>query len=201
MNGTKIRLSPEELDLVVNADWILTKNQIIRKAYDLFGMLAISMTSMLKSALLPEDVQSTSPKISKGENLQGFPYVILDYPRLFTREKVFAIRTLFWWGHYFVVTLHLKGEYKDLYQEALGMHLTMLASERFYIGISEDEWHHELGEDHFVALDLTNESERSRILAEQSVLRISQKIPLSEWNKAENLIGAAHRLLVDSLQS
>ena len=54
-----------------------------------------------------------SPKISKGENYRGLPYVMLDYPRLFGREEVLAIRTFFWWGHGFSVTLHLKGGYRE----------------------------------------------------------------------------------------
>jgi hypothetical protein len=36
---------------------------------------------------------------------------VLDYPRIFTEEDVFAFRTLFWWGNYLSFTLHLKGKY------------------------------------------------------------------------------------------
>ena len=53
-------------------------------------------------------VQST-PKIAKGENYLQLPYVLLDYPRCFDKENIFAIRTMFWWGNFFSITLHLSG--------------------------------------------------------------------------------------------
>ena len=37
MNTAKIRLSPKEMELVRNADWILTKNHIIQKAKTVTG--------------------------------------------------------------------------------------------------------------------------------------------------------------------
>jgi hypothetical protein len=108
MNEAKIQFSQEELELVENAGLILTKNTIIRKIHELFGLISEQMKSELQIASLPEEIKQTSPKISKGENYKGLPYVVLDYPRLFTRENIFAVRTLFWWGHYFSVTLQLK---------------------------------------------------------------------------------------------
>ena len=40
MSYAKVTLSPKELELVNNADWILTKNHIIAKVYNLFSALA-----------------------------------------------------------------------------------------------------------------------------------------------------------------
>src|SRR5580700_4684754 len=104
MDEAKIRLSVEELELVENAEWILTKNRIIDKVQNLFGILAVKMKTELETISLPDEPLQTNPKISKGENYNGLPYVILDYPRLFSKENVFAIRTMFWWGNYFSVT-------------------------------------------------------------------------------------------------
>ena len=76
----------------------------------------------LKSSItdrLPAEVAEISPKISKGENYNGLPYVMFDYPRFFTKENVFAVRTFFWWANYFSVTLHLKGEYKEMFAETI----------------------------------------------------------------------------------
>ena len=39
MNSAKIHLSADELLLVQNGEWILTKNTVIQKAYNLFGLL------------------------------------------------------------------------------------------------------------------------------------------------------------------
>ncbi len=93
------------------------------------------------------------PKISRGENYKGFPWVVLDYPRGFGREDVFAIRSLFWWGHYFSVTLHLKGKYKDLFLPVIRSRIPLLAGAGFHICISADEWRHELAADHYSPLE------------------------------------------------
>ena len=45
MNVAKIQLSAEELSLVQNAEWLLTKNTIIEKVYAMFGELAHDMYS------------------------------------------------------------------------------------------------------------------------------------------------------------
>ena len=119
MDGTKIRLSAKEMELVTNADWILTKNGIIDKGKTLFGELQEELIAHLKtiSSLLPVDVTRIPPKISKGENYNGLPYLILDYPRIFDKQNIFAIRTLFWWGNFFSITLHLGGVHKDEYEK------------------------------------------------------------------------------------
>src|ERR1700722_6862028 len=101
MIATKIKLSPDELSTAQNAGLILTKNAIIQKTISLFSMLSENMQHDLLNVELPQEIKTTAPKISKGENYQGLPYVVLDYPRLFGKENTFAIRTLFWWGNYF----------------------------------------------------------------------------------------------------
>ena len=62
---------------------------------------------------------NSSPKISKGENYKGLPWLVLDYPRYFNKEDIFAIRTLFWWGNFFSITLHISGKYKMRYEKKI----------------------------------------------------------------------------------
>src|SRR5580693_8742254 len=119
MNSAKIHLSADELLLVKNGEWILTKNLIIGKVYALFGTLAEHLQNQINGSDLPGQIGIISAKISKGENYNGLPYVMLDCPRLFTQQNVFSIRTFFWWGNYFSVTLHLKGEFQQIFEEAI----------------------------------------------------------------------------------
>ena len=94
MERTKVKFSTEEAALMNNAAIILTKNRVIQKVYELFGAVSASCEDLLRSATLPEEVRSVSPKISKGENYLGLPYVILDQPRYFSNKNVLAIRTI-----------------------------------------------------------------------------------------------------------
>jgi hypothetical protein len=90
MNPAKIRLSQTEMELVTNADLILTKNLILKKVKWLLENLLVKQQEYvaLHAAGLPVKVSGSSPKISKGENYKGLPYLILDYPRLFEQENL-----------------------------------------------------------------------------------------------------------------
>src|SRR5688572_30593643 len=105
----KIQLSTLELELVNNTEWILTKNGIIEKVKKLLHDIQMAQHEVLIAAQdqLPAEVLMPSPKISRGENYKGLPYLILDNPRFFDKQDIFAIRTMFWWGHFFSITLHV----------------------------------------------------------------------------------------------
>ena len=96
MSPAKVTLSPKEQELVNNTDWILTKNAVIQKVYDLFGGLSDVYQLALQNqvAITPEDVGIRSPKISKGEQYEGLPWVMLDFPRHFAANDAFGIRSL-----------------------------------------------------------------------------------------------------------
>ena len=135
-----------------------------------------------------------SPKISKGENYQGLPYVMLDYPRQFGREDVLAIRTFFWWGHGFSVTLHLKGTWRATYLPVLQQRWKELAAAGFNIGISEDEWRHE----HLP------ETYRPIVSAEElsgsvPFLKLSAVCGLGRWEEAHEVLLGLFRVLVTVL--
>lgn len=60
----------------------------------------------------PEQAFLKAGKISRGEQYQGLPYWVLDYPRKFSKEGTFSFRTMIWWGHEASCFLHIGG--KDL---------------------------------------------------------------------------------------
>lgn len=200
MNDTKIMFSPEELVLAENASWILTKNMIIRKICDLFGHLSYQMMDELNRFELPKEVEQTSPKISKGENYRGLPYIVLDYPRFFTKENIFAIRTLFWWAHYFSVTLHLKGVYKASFIKQIKKNISFLAENNFYVGISKDEWQHAMHEDDYLLLHETSEEQLEIIFSENSFLKLSAKMELNQWNEAGEKLFHLFKIITQSIK-
>jgi hypothetical protein len=144
MDSTKIRLSPEEAALVIRADWILTKNRVIQKTKQLLAALQTAEQNLLRSyeTVFPEEIINSSPKISKGENYEGLPYLVLDYPKYFNKEDALAIRILFWWGNFFSGTLHLSGIYKRKYEEKIIRSFESLKAKGFSICINEDQWEH-----------------------------------------------------------
>jgi hypothetical protein len=81
MEKTKIQFSQEELDLMHNGQWILTKNRIIEKISAGFGELGIRIRNELRDFYpsIPEEISDSGFKVSRGEKYQGLPYIILDF--------------------------------------------------------------------------------------------------------------------------
>ena len=140
--SANVRFSAEEMRLVTDPAWILTKNSIIRKVVELFGELSGEWREILSGESSTGGAWG-DPRISKGEQYKGLPWVMLDYPRVFGKEDIFAIRTMFWWGHYFSVTLHLKGDYLRTYLPVILSNRGVLEAAGFWPGVSDDEWEHD----------------------------------------------------------
>jgi hypothetical protein len=199
MNGAKIRLSAPEMKLVTDTQWILTKNSIIARLVEGLAGLSEAYRPIWEGAVLPGGPYPTSPKISKGENYKGLPWIVLDYPRLFGREDVLAVRTLFWWGHYFSVTLHLKGRYKDILLPVLRGRLALLADAGFHICVSEDEWRHELAADNYVALAGIDGSLLEGLLAREGFVKFSCVTALGSGVSLEKTLIRLYEAVVKSI--
>ena len=102
---------------------------------------------------LPNEIFSISPKIYKGEQYRELPYVMLDYPRLFSKTNVFAIRSFFWWGNYFSITLQLSGIYLEKYADKIVDFLNDKKNKDWYFGVHESEWEHHFEKDNYARID------------------------------------------------
>lgn len=201
MNPAKIRLSPTEMELVNNADLILTKNDILKKVNRLLGDLQATQQQVveLHAAGLPAKIPVSSPKISKGENYKGLPYLILDYPRLFERENIFAVRTLFWWGNFFSVTLHLSGVYKKEAEEKLITFYPVLKEKGYYCYINEDPWEHHFTGGNYALLSDWNKHDFEKFVREKSFVKLVQKISLNKWNDAAEMMAGYFKEIIEML--
>lgn len=195
-------LSAQELALVKNVDWLLTKNTIIGKVYALFGELAEEIDIIRDKDLfsLPAEIWSTPAKISRGENYRGLPYLILDYPRKFSVNDVLAIRTMFWWGNFISITLHLKGIYKDMFLPAIKKNIAGLVQQEVYISIDDDEWRHDFETDNYRKLSDAESEADEHSIEDKDFCKLAVRIPLEEWNEAKQKITGYYGLFFASLQ-
>jgi len=175
--------------LISNPEWILVKNQILQKVTRLFAELAELYLSNPSNANLPEEVIRITPKISKGDQYKGLPYLVLDFPRYFDKKHVFAIRTFFWWGNYFSTTIHLKGRYRELYADKF---LNMMIADQkieWMVNITEEEWIHDLTEtEHWMKF---SEADRDKV-KKSDLFKISAAIPVLQWDEAGNFLSEIH---------
>ncbi|NCI47487.1 hypothetical protein [Sediminibacterium soli] len=177
MARAKIMLSPTERQLVVDAGWILTKNAVIEKVYALFGQTSAEYGLLLdRHPKLKTDAGPRSPKISKGEQYEGLPWVMLDHPRNFSGQDAFAIRSFFWWGNFCSITLQLSGAYLRQYSENVNRYLAQYPGD-WLVCTGEDAWEHHLRADRYVPA--TTQTVRQEL----PFLKIAKKIPLQEWDR------------------
>lgn len=195
MNATKIKLSATELDLVTNAELLLTKNTIINKVIAAFGVFSNDMQMAVTASHLPQTIQTSTPKISRGENYLGLPWVMLDYPRVFAKQNVFAIRTFFWWGNCISVTLQLSGIYQQQYQTQLLEKLSINDNKWLLCCNTQDAWQH-----HFEASNYKPYSQFSeKELAQLPFIKLAKKIPLQEWDNMDDFVKSIFEALLQLL--
>lgn len=182
MSPAKVMLSQKERELVTDAGWILTKNQVISKVYTLFGNLDghYRLQWAAHPALAEVVAAFPSPKIAKGEQYRGLPWVVLDHPRYFTGTDCFAIRSFFWWGHFCSITVQLAGRYQQHYLPAIRRYFKENpgATSGWYLGVNTDPWEHHFEEDNYVLLADGPEKDWNEL----PFLKLAKKIPLQEWD-------------------
>jgi hypothetical protein len=187
---TIITLSARELELVCDKEWILTKHIIIEKVYLLFGSLALSMQQQVRqcAATLPEQAMESNPKISRGENYKSLPYVMLDYPRNFTKGSTLAIRTFFWWGNFFSINLQLSGTCKEKAAPSLKANFMALQKAGYWLCIHTDPWQHHFEKDNYVPLENYTAGDFALILQGASFIKIAKRITLQQWDAAAEFL-------------
>lgn len=200
---SKITLSGEELQLVNNTEWILTKRIILDKVVLLFGDIAQVEKKFIatqKSWLFNAAVISEA-KITRGENYLQLPWVVLDYPRCFGKENIFAVRTMFWWGNFFSCTLHISGSYKILFEQAIIKNIHFLQKNNYFICINNNEWQHHFNTDNYLPADKLPVAEMEKIITGNRFIKVAVKFPLNNWNEMYGLLEKSFTELVQLLKT
>ena len=173
-----LNLTPQEIVVAMDSGFIFAKQKVIEKVYGLFGALASEFAVEFSNAF--PAIKAGNAKISKGENYRGLPYVMLDFPRFFSKNDVFAIRCFFWWGNFFTITLHLSGSYKEQYSPALAKAVSEQLFDNWHCCHADDEWQHHFEPDNFTTLN----SSSAETFAGRRFIKLAKKIPLTEWDNA-----------------
>ena len=200
-NFSKLMLSNEEQQLVNNAGFILTKRIIIDKVCGLLAMVLENQKEAIgrEEHWLPPEVIKSTPKISKGENYLLLPYVMLDYPRCFNADNIFAVRTMFWWGNFFSITLQLSGTYKEKFQKKIIENLEV-EQQIFFICTNETQWQHNFEAANYTPVNLLNRKELQEIILKKQFVKIAMKFSLQHWNDVPVLLDTSFTELIKILR-
>jgi hypothetical protein len=195
---TKIQFLPAEMELVSSPDIILTKNAILQKIKSFLEELQIKQQEILKkySPQLSKELLKISPKISRGENYKGLPWLVLDNPRYFQHNNIFAVRTMFWWGNFFSITLHLSGKNKDDLLKKIMKKFSVLSESNFYVYTGQKEWEHDFDPSSYKRVSALNKDELKKVSVENSFLKLAIKFPIDSLRAIEDKLLRNYELLV-----
>jgi hypothetical protein len=183
MKSTKIAISKEEFAILSNAGFFKAKRRITEQLSVLFAELrdGLSEVAAAHASDIPDRVDFKVGKLSKGENYLDLPYLILDFPKLFNRERVFAFRSMCWWGNGFSFQFHVSGQHWEERKNLIMQNLHALHGQDFYMCINESPWHFHFESDNYIPLDSIKTEEQMNMIAQKQFFKIGRKCPLDAW--------------------
>ncbi len=183
MQDTKVQFSEKELKLLSNAEIFHIKDQVWDKLFDLFEDLraGIKETKVHQNFPFPDSVDTVSGRISQGENYRSLPWMVLDFPKFFSRQSIFAFRSMFWWGHFFSFTLQLHGKALENYRPFLKKNIQELAGQSYYICVNNTPWNHTFEKGNYRKLNNIGKERIESICREKDFIKIARPLPISQW--------------------
>lgn len=182
-----MQLTPEEYGIVTNSQFLLVKADVVAKVRAEFEGLQTMYSNIWEGegVAFPK---TGLPKISRGENYNGLPYLVLDYPAVFGKENILAFRTMFWWGNFFSITLHLQGTYKEQYQQAVERSLHENKPPGLYVSCNKSAWEYHYGEDNYLTVDSLDNSTISTLLNKNEFIKLSAKLDLADYGQLQGFM-------------
>ena len=166
------KLTKHELDFISDPQWMSLKQKLVRNISD-------SMHG-LGQWILKEYYPGTNQnhKVTRGENYQDMPYIVLDTPQLKATELAGKLRIMFWWGHYISVQLFLDAHTVRQFG------LAQISSSRYCILTADNLFNNDLDSIDFAYLDQPG----IKLSPEQQITKVCMKIGLDEMADIEKHI-------------
>lgn len=179
-----MQLTPEEYSIANNSRFLLVKADIINKVKAEFEVLQDAYAGIINSAgiILPA---TAAPKISRGENYKGLPYLVLDYPAVFNKENIVAFRTMFWWGNFFSITLHLQGTYKEQYLQSITQKLLQSKPHGLYLSCNQTAWEYHYETANYRQVEHMADEQITSTLNQNNFIKLSAKLELSGYEQLQ----------------
>lgn len=199
MQFSKLKFSDKESEALAEKEFFLLKNSVTEKIVALFGEIERDLKSdFVQYGIDLTGLNSTAGKIFRGENYRLFPYIMLDYPRLFSAKSVFAFRTMLWWGHEFSFTLHIQGEAFEKYSAVIFDNFTSLNGKDVYYCINDTPWQYTFESENYQPV--VNGISREQFFS-RPFMKISRKIPVSQHVDAGKYCKETFKLFLGLLRS
>lgn len=174
-------LTDREIEVISDTEFLFVKRSAINNIEILLNDSQEKLKAVFNNSKLsfPKKSAFTPGKISRGENYRGLPYLVLDYPALFLKDNIFAFRTMFYWGNFFSVTMHLQGKSLEHYRDTISHNYQDLLEKNIYVSVGDSPWEYLYDSDNYEQLS----SNHQDLIQNCSFLKFSKKIEIKDWNQ------------------
>jgi hypothetical protein len=106
---------------------------------------------------------------------------------------------MFWWGNFFSMTLHLKGNYREHYHQRIIEKFDQIRQLGFFAAIGPDEWEHHFGDDNYLPVEIIEADEWKTLFDARDFTKIALKFPVSEFNSMDKILPDASQKIISIL--
>ena len=192
-------LNEKELKYLMDTEFISTKRRIIAKAELLLKSCSKLIDQELRSGnyRIKSNYLINPPKISKGENYKGLPYIVLDNPRNYTSGNVLAYRIVIWWGNTISFSLHLEGRHAQPAVNSIVRKLSNHTQKDLYYCLGNTPWEHHFENTNYQELHKLKPESILKHFGKFQFLKVAKKATLKEWPFLNDLAIRNLQILTD----
>lgn len=178
-------LSDKQKTFIVDPKNFVLKNEVddqINKL--LYGFQQELLLLLDQSAFrLPGKLIKTSVKVNKGNNHEGFPFQVIDFPASLGQENAFSFRSVIWYANFFSFSLILKGKHKDSYARQLDQ----LVDKDYALVWNDNIWESKLQTDRSLAITTNQLDDVIRLYQEKEAIKVIKIYNLNQIDEFERL--------------
>jgi hypothetical protein len=171
-----------EMQMLNHVEVFIHKPGIMKKGEKLLTELGEGMMEELSRSKInfPPGTKLDKTQLARGENNNGFPFLSLDIPQMFSRTEMFTFRTLFWWGHYLGFSLILKGERLPLYANKLIQNINNPAWSDVYLATTPTPWEWIRTDQNFKRISEAEEGQLKSIIESINHIKVMRFFPIDD---------------------
>jgi len=190
-------LTENEKNIIADTDFLPSKIVVMDKIRSLFSEVRQELRNTINESgfIYPVETDIANGKIFKGENYNSLPYVILDYPKLYSSTSTFTFRTMFYWGCFFSATIHISGESLNKYRTAIKKNISSLLDDQIYFCVNDNPWEYHYEKSNYVLLN----NKKIGLIEKRDFIKLSKKFDLEQYKILPYLVDNYYQTILKLL--
>lgn len=189
----------DELKMLSDYDYLIKVKNIVNKLQKNLSILREDKKKVWNEHL--SGIYPGTGKISRGSNYRSLPYLILDFPNLFSKQEILACRTMIWWGKEISCSLHLEGNILEKYRQQLHNNISAFIASGFYLCINNSPWEYHFERENYLPINEMKQSDLNKMISTKSFIKISRRLDINQINKLEQFTLETFSLYLMALSS